>query len=128
VKHFHHERRGKVRLHKRPESRHVHACRPWLQGEIARVKPQVIVCLGATAASSVFGRDFNLTRDRGRWLTLEDGTRGYATVHPAWVLRQKDDTRREDAYRLFRDDLRQLLAADSAPTGHGPALPRAGDR
>lgn len=128
VKHFHHERRGKVRLHKRPESRHVHACRPWLQGEIARVKPQVIVCLGATAASSVFGRDFNLTRDRGRWLTLEDGTRGYATVHPAWVLRQKDDTRREDAYRLFRDDLRQLLATDSAPTGHGPALPRAGDR
>lgn len=128
VKHFHHERRGKVRLHKRPESRHVHACRPWLQGEIARVKPQVIVCLGATAASSVFGRDFNLTRDRGRWLTLEDGTRGYATVHPAWVLRQKDETRREDAYRLFRDDLRQLLAADSAPIGHGPTLPRAGDR
>ncbi len=121
VKHFHHERRGKLRLHKRPESRHVHACRPWLQGEIARVKPQVIVCLGATAASSVFGHDFNLTRDRGRWLTLEDGTRGYATVHPAWVLRQKDETRREDAYRLFRDDLRQLLAADSAPTGHGPA-------
>jgi DNA polymerase len=95
----------------------VHACRPWLQGEIARVKPQVIVCLGATAASSVFGRDFNLTRDRGRWLTLEDGTRGYATVHPAWVLRQKDETRREDAYRLFRDDLRQLLAADSARAG-----------
>jgi uracil-DNA glycosylase family 4 len=88
VKHFHHERRGKVRLHKRPESRHIQACRPWLMGEIARVRPQVIVCLGATAAASVFGRDFDLSRDRGRWHTLEDGTRGYATVHPAWVLRQ----------------------------------------
>ena len=109
VKHFHHERRGKVRLHKRPESRHIQACRPWLIGEIARVRPQVIVCLGATAAASVFGRDFNLSRDRGRWHTLEEGTRGYATVHPAWVLRQGDGTRREQAYALFRDDLAQLL-------------------
>ncbi|HEL4111074.1 TPA: UdgX family uracil-DNA binding protein [Stenotrophomonas maltophilia] len=109
VKHFHHERRGKVRLHKRPESRHIQACRPWLIGEVARVRPQVIVCLGATAAASVFGRDFNLSRDRGRWHTLEEGTRGYATVHPAWVLRQGDGTRREQAYALFRDDLAQLL-------------------
>ncbi|MGE6332045.1 UdgX family uracil-DNA binding protein [Stenotrophomonas sp. NPDC077659] len=108
VKHFHHERRGKVRLHKRPESRHVRACQPWLLGEIARVRPQVIVCLGATAAASVFGAGFQLSHDRGRWHTLEDGTRGYATVHPAWVLRQADDARREDAYRLFRDDLAQL--------------------
>ncbi|WP_439448102.1 UdgX family uracil-DNA binding protein [Stenotrophomonas sp. ATs4] len=123
VKHFHHERRGKVRLHKRPESRHVHACRPWLVGEIARVRPPVIVCLGATAATALFGSGFNLLRDRGRWHVLEDGTRGYATVHPAWVLRQKDETRREEAYRLFRDDLRQVLAADSVPAGHGPALP-----
>jgi len=109
VKHFHHERRGKARLHKRPESRHVQACRPWLLGEIARVRPQVIVCLGATAAAAVLGRHFNLSRDRGRWHTLDDGTRGYATVHPAWVLRQGDDTRREEAYRLFRDDLARLL-------------------
>ncbi|HEL3813733.1 TPA: UdgX family uracil-DNA binding protein [Stenotrophomonas maltophilia] len=109
VKHFHHERRGRTRLHKRPESRHIQACRPWLMGEIARVQPQVIVCLGATAAASVFGRDFNLSRDRGRWHALEDGTRGYATVHPAWVLRQGDVVRREKAYRLFRDDLAQLL-------------------
>jgi len=108
VKHFHHERRGKVRLHKRPESRHIQACRPWLMGEIARVRPQVIVCLGATAAASVFGRGFDLARDRGRWHTLEDGTRGYATVHPAWVLRQTDDARREEAYRVFRDDLARL--------------------
>ncbi|WP_099596675.1 UdgX family uracil-DNA binding protein [Stenotrophomonas maltophilia] len=108
VKHFHHERRGKVRLHKRPESRHIQACRPWLMGEIARVRPRVIVCLGATAAASVFGRDFDFSRDRGRWHTLEDGTRGYATVHPAWVLRQADDARREDAYRVFRDDLARL--------------------
>ncbi|AWH20225.1 uracil-DNA glycosylase [Stenotrophomonas sp. ZAC14D2_NAIMI4_6] len=116
VKHFHHERRGKVRLHKRPESRHVHACRPWLMGEIARVRPQLIVCLGATAAMAVFGRDFSLARDRGRWHTLDDGTRGYATVHPAWVLRQGDEARREAGYRLFREDLRQMLV--NAQAGH----------
>ncbi len=119
VKHFHHERRGKVRLHKRPESRHIQACRPWLMGEIARVRPQVIVCLGATAAASVFGRGFDLSRDRGRWHTLEDGTRGYATVHPAWVLRQTDDARREDAYRLFRDDLQRIHeVAEDGNAGH----------
>lgn len=119
VKHFHHERRGKVRLHKRPESRHIQACRPWLMGEIARVRAQVIVCLGATAAASVFGRGFDLSRDRGRWHTLEDGTRGYATVHPAWVLRQTDDARREDAYRLFRDDLQRIHeVAEDGNAGH----------
>lgn len=123
VKHFHHERSGKVRLHKRPQGRHVHACRPWLLGEIARIRPAVIVCLGATAATAVFGNGFQLARDRGRWHTLEDGTRGCATVHPAWVLRQKSDARREEAYRLFCDDLRQLLLAGPASAGHGPALP-----
>ncbi|MCO5735804.1 MULTISPECIES: UdgX family uracil-DNA binding protein [Stenotrophomonas maltophilia group] len=128
VKHFHHERRGKVRLHKRPESRHVRACQPWLLGEIARVRPQVIVCLGATAASSVFGAGFQLSRDRGRWHTLEDGTRGYATVHPAWVLRQGDDARREEAYRLFRDDLARLRADDAESAGRGPALQPTPDR
>ncbi|KAF1014119.1 MAG: Type-4 uracil-DNA glycosylase [Stenotrophomonas maltophilia] len=122
VKHFHHERRGKVRLHKRPESRHVQACRPWLMGEIARLRSQIIVCLGATAATSVFGSGFNLMRDRGRWHALDDGTRAYATVHPAWVLRQGDYARREDAYRLFRDDLQRLRVGDSASAGHGPAL------
>ena len=125
VKHFHHERRGRIRLHKRPESRHIQACRPWLMGEIARVRPQIIVCLGATAAASVFGRDFNLSHDRGRWHTLQDGTRGYATVHPAWVLRQGDDARREAGYRLFREDLRQMLRGMGNPPGmarrfHGP--------
>ncbi|MNJ00554.1 hypothetical protein D3C73_1599120 [compost metagenome] len=69
----------------------------------------MIVCLGATAATALFGSGFNLMRDRGRWHVLDDGTRGCATVHPAWVLRQKDEARREDAYRLFRNDLRQLL-------------------
>jgi uracil-DNA glycosylase, family 4 len=108
VKHFRYERSGKVRLHKRPGSSHVKACRPWLMGEIARVRPRVIVCLGATAAAAVFGTGFDLARDRGRWHTLDDGTRGYATVHPAWVLRQGEGPRREAAYRLFVDDLRQL--------------------
>lgn len=109
VKHFRYQQRGKVRLHQRPDSSHVRACRPWLMGEITRVRPQVIVCLGATAAASVFGSSFRLADDRGRWHTLEDGTRGYATVHPSWVLRQTDPGRREAAYQLLREDLRQLL-------------------
>ena len=109
VKHFRYERRGKVRLHQRPDSGHVQACRPWLMGEIARVRPERIVCLGATAASSVFGRGFNLARDRGRWHTLDDGTRGFATVHPSWVLRQSDAGKREAAYQLLVEDLRQLV-------------------
>jgi len=92
------------------------------------VRPQLIVCLGATAAASVFGTGFQLSRDRGRWHTLEDGTRGYATVHPAWVLRQGDDVRREEAYRLFRDDLRRVRADDAESAGHGPALPPTSDR
>lgn len=107
VKHFRYERRGKRRVHSRPDASHVRACRPWLMEEIAQLRPKVILCLGATAAASVFGRAFSLSRDRGTWLSLEDGTRGFATVHPSWVLRQGDGSEGEAAYRLFTDDLRR---------------------
>lgn len=108
VKHFRFERRGKRRIHSKPAATHVHACRPWLMQEIERLQPKVIVCLGATAASSVFGAGFNLMQSHGRWHSLDDSTRAFATVHPAWILRQPEGTAREAAYRLFLDDLRQL--------------------
>lgn len=107
VKHFRFERRGKKRIHSKPQVTHINACRPWLIAEIQQVNPKVIVCLGASAARAVFGSGFNLTRDRGRWHTLEDGTRGFATVHPSWVLRQ-DPEKRDAGYQLFRKDLRRL--------------------
>ncbi|WP_312325515.1 UdgX family uracil-DNA binding protein [Stenotrophomonas sp.] len=107
VKHFRFERRGKKRIHSKPQVTHINACRPWLMAEIEQVNPKVIVCLGASAARAVFGSGFNLTRDRGRWHTLEDGTRGFATVHPSWVLRQ-DPEKRDAGYQLFREDLRRL--------------------
>ncbi len=115
VKHFRFEQRGKLRLHRNPEAAHVQACQPWLERELARVRPQVVVCLGATAAQSVFGKGFKLMEQRGRWHTLDNGMRGFATVHPAWVLRQKGEAR-TDGYAGFVDDLRLLQGpADIAP-------------
>jgi len=108
VKHFRFERRGKKRIHSKPQITHINACRPWLLAEIEQVSPKVIVCLGASAARAVFGASFNLTRDRGRWHTLADGTRGFATVHPSWVLRQ-EPAKRDAGYQLFREDLRRLM-------------------
>ena len=108
VKHFRFERRGKRRIHSTPQVTHVTACRPWLLGEIENVRPQVIVCLGATSALAVFGAGFNLMQDHGRWHVLDDGTRAFATVHPAWVLRQGEGDARDAGYRLFVEDLRRL--------------------
>lgn len=109
VKHFHFERRGKRRLHRNPEASHVQACRSWLAGEIERVRPEVIVCLGGTAALAVFGGGFRLMEQRGRWHTLDDGTSALATVHPAWILRQPPGAQ-ADAYAGWVEDLRLLLA------------------
>jgi DNA polymerase len=109
VKHFKFERRGKVRLHRTPDPAERMACRVWLERELATLRPRVVVCLGATAAESVFGRGFKLLEQRGRWHALDDGIRAFATVHPAWVLRQRDPARRDNAYRTFVDDLRLLL-------------------
>ncbi|GAA4858509.1 UdgX family uracil-DNA binding protein [Luteimonas vadosa] len=107
VKHFRFERRGKQRLHRNPEVAHVDACRGWLAGEIERVRPEAVACLGATAALAVFGAGFRLMDQRGSWHTLHDGTRAFATVHPAWVLRQRGKER-DAAYATFVADLALL--------------------
>jgi probable DNA metabolism protein len=108
VKHFRFEQRGKFRLHRNPAVAHVKACRPWLAREIEQVRPDVIVCLGASAAQAVLGSGFKLMAERGQWRTLHDGTRAMATVHPSWVLRQGDGAAREAAYRGLVGDLALL--------------------
>jgi DNA polymerase len=111
VKHFKFERRGKVRLHRSPNPGEQRACRLWLEGELARIKPDVVVCLGAIAARNVLGTKFGLMKQRGTWQVLPDGTRAFATVHPSWILRQRDSESRETAYRGFVADLALLLDA-----------------
>lgn len=108
VKHFKFEQRGRWRLHRNPERSERQACRPWLQAEIAQVKPSHMVCLGGTAAEAVFGRGFSLMEERGRWLPLAGGTMAMATVHPAFVLRQPVGAARDRAWTLMVDDLRRL--------------------
>lgn len=109
VKHFKFVPRGKVRLHQSPNAAEQRACRPWLEAERERLNPEVVVCLGAIAAKQVFGSRFGLMKQRGEWQLLEDGTRGFATVHPSWVLRQRGSEERERAYRGFVADLARLL-------------------
>ncbi|PPU38750.1 UdgX family uracil-DNA binding protein [Xanthomonas arboricola] len=114
VKHFRFEQRGKRRLHRNPERSHVQACSGWLQAERAQLRPAQIVCLGATAAQAVLGNSFRLMQQRGQWLRLDDGTPVLTTVHPSWVLRQGSEAAREEGYRGFVADLRQLLDAPIA--------------
>jgi DNA polymerase len=111
VKHFKFERRGKVRLHRSPDPSEQAACRIWLERELARIRPDIVVCLGAVAARNVFGTKFRLMQQRGTWQALPDGTRAFATVHPSWVLRQRNPESRAEAYRNFADDLSLLLDA-----------------
>jgi uracil-DNA glycosylase len=111
VRHFRFEQRGKVRLHRNPAVTHIDACRPWLAREIATVDPEIVVALGATAARALLGPGFRLADGRGAWHRLGDGRRVFPTVHPAWVLRQRDPDAREAAYRGWLDDLRTAATA-----------------
>jgi DNA polymerase len=104
VKHFKFELRGKRRIHKTPTQREVMACHHWLDDEIAIVKPQALVALGATAAYSLIGRKVAVTAERGQWLTREeDGRKVLITLHPSALLRVMDD--REAAFAAFVKDL-----------------------
>src|SRR5262245_10978734 len=106
VKHFKWTPRGKLRIHKKPTAREVSACLPWLEKEIELVKPKVLVCLGATAAQALLGRDFKVSVQRGQVLSTAWGSRTVATVHPSSILRQQtqEDRRREMA--RFTADLK----------------------
>ena len=108
VKHFKWEPRGKRRIHKKPNSVEIKACRPWLEAEIALVKPQVIVALGATAAQALLGPQFRVTKERGKFLDSKLAPYLMATVHPSSILRAPDDEARRLEYRSFVDDLKKL--------------------
>lgn len=111
VKHFRYEARGKRRIHQRPDASHIAACRPWLDAELAVVKPGVLVCLGATAAQALIGRDVRVTRDRGRPLDSPLADCTMVTVHPSSILRARGDDARHVEHRAFVDDLEQVAAA-----------------
>jgi DNA polymerase len=106
VKHFRWEPRGKRRLHKKPSTRQIEACRPWLQAEILTVAPPVIVCLGATAAQALLGRDFRISKQRGKFFSSDEEAKIMATHHPSAVLRAPDDADRRRKRRELIDDLR----------------------
>ena len=111
VKHFKWEPRGKRRIHQKPNASEVAACRPWLDAELAVVRPQVLVCLGATAAQALLGRGIRVTRDRGRPLESPLAPVTIATVHPSSILRAPDDESRRRERSLFVDDLRVAASA-----------------
>jgi DNA polymerase len=111
VKHFKFEERGKRRIHKKPRVSEVKACHPWLEAEISLLKPEVIVCLGATAAQALLGPKFRLTKERGKFVTHPWGPHVTATIHPSAVLRAPDAEQRHEEYRKFVDDLKGVRTA-----------------
>lgn len=113
VKHFKFEWRGKKRLHQKPNRVEVQACWPWLEEEIKQIRPEIIVCLGATAAQQLIGRAFRVTRDRGQLLPSQYAPHILATVHPSSILRAPGDDARHAAFAAFVEDLKVVASATS---------------
>jgi DNA polymerase len=113
VKHFKWEPRGKRRIHAKPNWSELTACRPWLEAELEVVSPRVLVCLGATAAQALLGRQFRVTQHRGEFVESDLAEHVTATIHPSAILRQRDDESRRREFEAFTEDLRavaQVLA------------------
>jgi uracil-DNA glycosylase len=142
VKHFKWEPRGTKRIHAKPNAREIDACRPWLESEIAAVKPKLIVCLGATASQALLGKQFRVTQDHGKLLKDTQWAPGVvATIHPSALLRMPDEDARERARAQFVDDLKVVKremarisrdqadanAADKARHVHAEREAHAGD-
>jgi uracil-DNA glycosylase len=108
VKHFRWEPRGKLRIHKKPRMKEIHACRPWLEAELETVRPELIVCLGATAAQALLGSSFKVTQSHGEVQHVEGFPPIIATLHPSVILRARTDEDRDRDTKIFQDDLRQV--------------------
>ncbi len=108
VKHFRYKLRGKRRIHQTPERVHVAACRPWLDAELKLVRPQALVCLGATAAQALLGAHVRIGRDRGRAMESDLAEHVTLTTHPSAILRQRDDAERAAAMNAFVTDLTRV--------------------
>jgi len=131
VKHFKWEPRGKRRLHKTPAQREIEACRPWLEAEIAAVHPEVICCLGATAAKTLLGPDFRVSLSRGKLVKSPYAPRVFATLHPSAVLRVRGAAERAAAFKsLVRDLALMRSTAPARPARRsdrpGSSAPRSG--
>jgi uracil-DNA glycosylase len=113
VKHFKWSpaERGKRRIHKKPRYSEIQACRPWLDAELDLVKPQVLVCLGASAAQALLGKDFRVSRQRGTLIASSLAASVIATVHPSSILRAQDEEARRSQLQAFIQDLRQVARA-----------------
>ena len=103
VKHFKWQARGKRRIHQKPKRSEIAACRPWLEAELDVIEPRVLVCLGATAAQALLGRDFRVSRRRGELVESDLAENVIATVHPSSILRADDETREQEYGELVRD-------------------------
>jgi DNA polymerase len=108
VKHFKWEARGKRRIHQKPNAAEINACRPWLDGELAALRPRVVVCLGATAAQALLGRTFRVTRQRGELIDSPLAEKVMATYHPSAVLRAPDGDARERMFAELVADLAKV--------------------
>ncbi|MDF2695205.1 MAG: phage polymerase-related protein, partial [Labilithrix sp.] len=108
VKHFKWQPRGKRRIHQKPNAAEIAACRPWLDAELTLIKPEVLVCLGATAAQALLGRQFRVSRDRGVPVESDLAPVVMATVHPSSILRSEN---REEETALLVEDLRRVAEA-----------------
>jgi DNA polymerase len=108
VKHFKWEPKGKRRIHKKPNAREILACRPWLDAELALLQPEVVVCLGATAAQALLGRDFRVSQQRGEFVDSPLAEHVMATVHPSLILRAPDDETRHAEMKRFVEDLKKV--------------------
>ena len=114
VKHFKYKARGKRRIHQKPDASEIGACKPWLEAELAVVKPDALVCLGATAAQALLGRDFRVTRQRGKPVESSLAPLVTATIHPSAILRQRDEQERAAEREAFAADLRAAATALAA--------------
>lgn len=110
VKHFKFVPRGKIRLHQKPTTAEINACRPWYERERAAIQPALVVALGATAAQSVFGRITPINKTRGRLIELDQHTQALVTVHPSYLLRLPDPDAKAREYDRFVDDLKIAAA------------------
>jgi DNA polymerase len=108
VKHFKWIWRGKRRLHQKPTIREVMACKPWLEAEMAALRPAIVVCLGGTAAQSLLGRPVLVTKERGRFITPESGPAIFVTVHPSAIYRHREREQQEEEYRRFAADMKVI--------------------
>ena len=117
VKHFKFVPRGKIRLHQKPTTGEIKACRQWYERELAAIKPALVVAMGATAAQSVFGKITPINKNRGRLIDLEGGITALVTMHPSYLLRLPDADARAREYERFVDDLK-IAAAQLRKAAH----------